>query len=369
QAVNIGIGTFAVVPTHAAAGENGHLDVEKPIFQMNQNIEALYKLKPSKIKIPPEILDHPLDFQEIAKIIYFRAPIVEQCIHETLLFFADALRRQKELDFFFEGLGILSLRGNKVTVNFCDDCALQLDATGNMLPALLGDPKMLNMIAFRGKNVFTRRSKDGCIVLPRFELQAGQETTSLKPQREAVPGAVSRRVSVYDPVLLAKRRSSVTVKAEKKHKEEEERKQRMRFRHLQRLMEEMAVKQPKPPDEPRPSASASALQRSREAVHLARAQQERRLQVLMASTRKEVEAEIQSQYLECTRRLSAERSQNPFHRLLERDPRPSYIQRREYDEKLVERLMNEQGRCETRAGQTAAEGWQNKPQLLGTAQQ
>ncbi|OXB82650.1 UNVERIFIED_CONTAM: hypothetical protein H355_003945, partial [Colinus virginianus] len=338
QAVNIAIGTFAVVPTRVAAGENGYLDVEVPVFQMNERIQSLYELKPSKNKIPPEMLSDPLNFEEIAQIICFRTPIVEQCIHETLLFFAGALRGKKELDFFFEGLGILSVRRNEAIMNFFDDCALQLDSTGNMLPALLEDPKMLNMIAFRGKNKYTRCSLDGCIVLPRLELEHGQVTTSLKPQREVVPGAVSRRVSVYDPVMLARKRAAVVKKAEKKQKEEEEKKQSLRQRRLQRLLEEMAIKLPNPPEEPRPSASA---RRSREVERLAhvRALEEKRLQVLMAYKRKELEAEIQSQYLECTRNLSAERSQNPFYRrLLGCDPRPSYILRKEYDQKLKERL-------------------------------
>ena len=85
-----------------------------------------------------EIFEYPLDFQEIAESIYFRVPIVQQCIHETLLFFAEALRGKKEVDFFFNRLGILSLRGQEVIMNFFDDCVLQVDATGNMLPALLG---------------------------------------------------------------------------------------------------------------------------------------------------------------------------------------------------------------------------------------
>ena len=84
------------------------------------------------------MFEYPLDFQEIAKNSYFRVPIVERCIHETLLFFAEAIRGKKELDFFFKRLGILSLRGQEVIMNFFDDCVLQLDATGNMLPALLG---------------------------------------------------------------------------------------------------------------------------------------------------------------------------------------------------------------------------------------
>ncbi|XP_031413303.1 coiled-coil domain-containing protein 81-like [Meleagris gallopavo] len=138
RAVDIGIGSFAVVPAHAAAGEDGVLDVDRPVFQLNRHIQQFYKLKEPKIKIPYEIFEYPLDFQEIAESIYFRLPIVEQCIHETLLFFAETLRGKKEVDFFFSKLGILSLRGQKVIMNFFDDCVLQVDATGNMLPALLG---------------------------------------------------------------------------------------------------------------------------------------------------------------------------------------------------------------------------------------
>ncbi|OXB52138.1 hypothetical protein ASZ78_004339, partial [Callipepla squamata] len=336
KAVNITIGTFAVVPTRVAAGENGYLEVEKPVFQMDHRIQSFYKLKPSKNKIPPEMFSHPLNFEEIAKIIGFRPPIVEQCIHETLLFFAEALQGKKELDFFFKGLGILSVRRNEAIMNFFDNCALQLDATGNMLAALLEDPEMLNMIAFRGKNKFTRCSLDGCIVLPRLQLEAGQETTSLKPQRKIVPGAVARRVSIYDPVLLAKQRVAQVKKAEKKQMEEEQKEQSVKLRRRQRLLEEIATKLPKPPEKPRPSASA---RRSREGLAHARALEGKWLQVLTASKRKVVEAEIQNHYLECTRKLSAERSQNPFHRrLLGCDLRPSYIRRREYDQKLAERL-------------------------------
>ena len=85
-----------------------------------------------------DMFEYPLNFQEIAETISFRVPIVERCIHETLLFFAEAIRGKKEVDFFFKRLGILSLRGQEVIMNFFDDCVLQLDATGNMLPALLG---------------------------------------------------------------------------------------------------------------------------------------------------------------------------------------------------------------------------------------
>lgn len=79
-----------------------------------------------------------LDFEEIAAEIHFRREIVEQCIHETLLFFAGALRDNKEVEFSFKGIGILAVRRKVVSMTFLDDCLLELDGTGNMPAALLG---------------------------------------------------------------------------------------------------------------------------------------------------------------------------------------------------------------------------------------
>ena len=62
---------------------------------------------------------------------------MERCIHETLLFFAGALRDNKEVEFSFKGIGILAVRRKAVSMTFFDDCLLGLDATGNMLAALL----------------------------------------------------------------------------------------------------------------------------------------------------------------------------------------------------------------------------------------
>ena len=79
-----------------------------------------------------------LDFEQIAAEIHFRREIVERCIHETLLFFAGALRDDKEVEFSFKGIGILAVRRKVVSMTFVDDCLLELDGTGNMPAALLG---------------------------------------------------------------------------------------------------------------------------------------------------------------------------------------------------------------------------------------
>lgn len=52
QAVDIGVGTFALVPAHAMVGEDKVLPVERPVFQPCRLLRKFYKLKCAKSKIP-----------------------------------------------------------------------------------------------------------------------------------------------------------------------------------------------------------------------------------------------------------------------------------------------------------------------------
>ncbi|XP_061226258.1 coiled-coil domain-containing protein 81-like isoform X1 [Neopsephotus bourkii] len=167
KAVDVGIGTFALVLVHVGVGEDEVLPVERPVFQLCRFMKMFYKLKCAKTKIPHETPVVQLDFEQIGANIRFRPQIVQQCIHETLLFFAAAILDKKEVEFFFRSIGILAVRRNVVSMTFFEDCLLELDATGNMQAALLGNPKMMRIVAFAGKNDYSRVSQDGVIVLPR----------------------------------------------------------------------------------------------------------------------------------------------------------------------------------------------------------
>ncbi|NXL96164.1 CCD81 protein, partial [Alectura lathami] len=102
KVVDIAIGKFAVVPARTTTADGNVLAFEKPVFQLCRMMKKFYRLKCPKVEIPVHAVADPLNFEEIAEDIHFRPPIVEQCVHETLLFFADALRNKKEVDFFFK---------------------------------------------------------------------------------------------------------------------------------------------------------------------------------------------------------------------------------------------------------------------------
>ncbi|NXA24601.1 CCD81 protein, partial [Ibidorhyncha struthersii] len=102
RAVDIGIGMFALVPARATVGEDKVLPVERPVFQPCRFLKKFYKLRCAKTKIPDETPFVQLDFEQIAANTHFRREIVEQCIHETLLYFAGALRDNKEVEFSFK---------------------------------------------------------------------------------------------------------------------------------------------------------------------------------------------------------------------------------------------------------------------------
>ncbi|XP_069633319.1 uncharacterized protein [Haliaeetus albicilla] len=181
QAVDIGVGTFALVPARATVGEDKALPVERPVFRPCRFLKKFYKLKCAKTKIPDETPFVQLDFEQIAAEIHFRREIVERCIHETLLFFAGALQDDKEVEFSFKGIGILAVRRKVVSMTFVDDCLLELDGTGNMPAALLGDSKMMRTVAFAGKNDFSRLSRDEVITLPSADKAASP--LSMCPER------------------------------------------------------------------------------------------------------------------------------------------------------------------------------------------
>ncbi|KAK2518283.1 hypothetical protein Q9966_014396 [Columba livia] len=193
RAVEIGVGTFALVPAQASVTEGQVLAIERPVFQPCRFLKKFYKLKCAKTKIPDETPLIQLDFEEIATAIHFRSEIVERCIHETLLFFAGAIRDKKEVEFSFRGIGILAVRRRTISMTFFDDCLLELDTTGNMLAALIGDPKIMRLVAFTGKNDFSRFSRDEVITLPRFlpVIEASQEELKQsRPTTEQLPGGV-----------------------------------------------------------------------------------------------------------------------------------------------------------------------------------
>ncbi|NWV15604.1 CCD81 protein, partial [Ptilonorhynchus violaceus] len=100
-AVEIGVGTFALIPVHASVEEGKVLPVERPVFILSKPLRMFYNLEGDDTKISDETPVVQLDFEEIATDTHFRQEIVEQCIQESLLCFAGALRDNKEVEFSF----------------------------------------------------------------------------------------------------------------------------------------------------------------------------------------------------------------------------------------------------------------------------
>ncbi|NXO71205.1 CCD81 protein, partial [Phainopepla nitens] len=101
RAVEIGVGTFAVVLAHTSVAEGKVLPVERPTFILSKPLKMFYNLESDETKIPEETPVVQPDFEAIAANTHFRHEIVEQCVQETLLCFAGALRDNKEVEFSF----------------------------------------------------------------------------------------------------------------------------------------------------------------------------------------------------------------------------------------------------------------------------
>ncbi|XP_063996516.1 coiled-coil domain-containing protein 81-like [Pogoniulus pusillus] len=284
-----------------------------------------------------------LDYEQIGKEIHFRRQIVEQCIHETLLFFAGALQDQKEVEFSFAGIGLLAVRKNELSMTFFEECLLELDATGNMLAALLRDSKMMRLVAFPGKNNFSRFRRDEVITLPRLALEKeSSAAVSLKPRRELAPwGGGSRKLSVMDPVYMARRRVALSRRTTMKAAAMENVKEatRVRFLPVIHSKRQEEPKQPRPPSQPRvqlPPCDQQLSGTEMSSTHMKRA--DKQLKLLMAAKRQELEAEAWRQYRANRMGHNAEPSQSPCPHLFEDPQQPPHLLRKAYAEKMKGRL-------------------------------
>ncbi|XP_027528938.1 coiled-coil domain-containing protein 81-like, partial [Neopelma chrysocephalum] len=344
KAVEIGVGTFAIVPVHASVEEGKVLTVERPVFIVSKPLKAFYNLECEETTIPDETPVVQLDFGEIAADTHFRREIVELCVHETLLCFAGALRDNKEVEFSFKGIGILAVRGKVVSMTFFDRCLLKLDMTGNMLKALLEDSNMMRIVAFPGQNDFNRVSRDEVITLPSLVVETPHQPQapliSLKPSRESAPwGGGSRRVSVLDPVFLARRRvSQASQQSMESDQPKEKEAGRGGFLHVTQEKTDKTLMHPTPQSQSWSKLPECAARPSAMEMHsLYTEREERELQLLMASRRHEVEGEVWRKYFGNRTRQGTELGKTSCPYVFEDPYRPPYLLRKAYAEKLKEK--------------------------------
>ncbi|XP_056345779.1 uncharacterized protein LOC130252337 [Oenanthe melanoleuca] len=346
RAVDIGVGRFAVVPAEATVAEGKVLPVERPMFILSKTVKMFYNLESEESKIPDETPIVQPDFEDIAAHTHFRHEIVEQCVQETLHCFAGALRDSKEVEFSFRSIGILAVRNKVLNMTFFDGCLLELDTTGNMMKALLEDPNMMSLVAFPGQNDFSRISQNEVLILPSLVVETPHQPlvppVSLKPRRESAPwGGGSRRVSVLDPVFLARRRVS---QASQQSTEVDQAKDKEvgQVGHLPIIQEktQMTLKHPTSPVQPGSKVSASAPRPSElRAQPLYSEKEERELQLLMASKRREVEAEVWRKYF--GNRAATEHGRTSCPYVFEDPYRPPHLLRKAYAQQLKERQRSE----------------------------
>ncbi|XP_068043989.1 coiled-coil domain-containing protein 81-like isoform X2 [Anomalospiza imberbis] len=340
KAVEIGVGSFVVVPTFASVGEGKVLPVERPMFILSKTLKMFYNLESDETKIDETPVVQP-DFEEITANTHFRQEIVEQCVQETLLCFAGALRDNKEVEFTFRGIGILAVRTKVVSMTFFDSCLLEMDTTGNMLKALLEDPNMMTIVAFPGQNNFSRVSQDEVVMLPSFVAKTPHQPlaplVSLKPRRESAPwGGGCRRVSVLDPVFLARRRVS-QASQQSMDMDHTRDKEGGHGGYLPVIQEktQMMLKHPISAVQQGLKVSASTSRPSKARRHpLYTEKEERELQLLLVSKRREVEAEVYRKYF--GNRAIAERGQTSCPYVFEDPYCPSHLLRKAYAKKLKE---------------------------------
>ncbi|NWX94381.1 CCD81 protein, partial [Nothoprocta ornata] len=127
-----GLGTFGVLRQELLVGKNEHLPVDKPVFQLSQNvgkIDCLDYVRQSIADFMPVV---PLEYSKLALHMENMQEVVKNCIKLTLLCLSRCISKGLNIDFSFRNMGVLSIRGKKVKMRFYEKFAFSVDATGNL---------------------------------------------------------------------------------------------------------------------------------------------------------------------------------------------------------------------------------------------
>lgn len=124
--------------------------MDNPVFNINQVIKSVHKCLYHNLyyvslvkspfshsfSSPGDIPVVPLNFVMISLEGPFNRDTIEGCVRETLLFLSRSISIKQNVEFTFKGIGVLSIRDNKVKMRFYKDFLSSVDGSGTLTKAL-----------------------------------------------------------------------------------------------------------------------------------------------------------------------------------------------------------------------------------------
>uniref|UniRef100_D4ADM4 Coiled-coil domain containing 81 n=1 Tax=Rattus norvegicus TaxID=10116 RepID=D4ADM4_RAT len=162
-----GLGTFTFTRQQLEMGNKKFVLVQRPVFIMSEKLVQTHGLKQNKVFSPGDIPVVPLNFVMISLEGPFNRDTIEGCVRETLLFLSRSISIKQNVEFTFKGIGVLSIRDNKVKMRFYKDFLSSVDGSGTLTKALANRPGTMDSV-LSSRESFGKRP-NSALAFPRIE--------------------------------------------------------------------------------------------------------------------------------------------------------------------------------------------------------
>lgn len=162
-----GLGTFTFTRQQLEMGNKKFVLVQRPVFIMSEKLVQTHGLKQNKVFSPGDIPVVPLNFVMISLEGPFNRDTIEGCVRETLLFLSRSISIKQNVEFTFKGIGVLSIRDNKVKMRFYKDFLSSMDGSGTLTKALANRPGTMDSV-LSSRESFGKRP-NSALAFPRIE--------------------------------------------------------------------------------------------------------------------------------------------------------------------------------------------------------
>ncbi|XP_072899477.1 coiled-coil domain-containing protein 81-like isoform X2 [Hemitrygon akajei] len=175
-----GLGTFTFSQQRLDVGHRFIL-IQRPVFVMSEKLLQIHGLSRAKQHVSDDIPIVELNFTFLALESPFDRDTVEGCVKETLLIMNRYIAFNRDVNFTFKDIGVLTIRNNKVKMKFYREFLNAMDGSGNLVNALSNRPGTADSVKSIKDVCSVRPATASSVLFPRIQSVDINERKSVIP--------------------------------------------------------------------------------------------------------------------------------------------------------------------------------------------
>ncbi|XP_072119452.1 coiled-coil domain-containing protein 81-like isoform X3 [Mobula birostris] len=175
-----GLGTFTFSQQRLNVGHRFIL-IQRPVFVMSEKLLQIHGLSRAKQHVSGDIPIVELNFTFLALESPYDRDTVEGCVKETLQIMNRYIAFNRDVNFTFEDIGVLTIRNNKVKMKFYREFLNAMDGSGNLVKSLSNRPGTADSIKSIKDACSVRPATASSVLFPRIQSVDVNERKSVIP--------------------------------------------------------------------------------------------------------------------------------------------------------------------------------------------